>query len=563
MKRSLLILLGFLLLTFNSLCSQSEEDINFLRPPQNLKDIKIEYRRNIKGNFIEEALRRVSPKFTRLYNLRSHAPWAYGDLDPDYKRAPKAAIESFKDLKFGIRIHWGVYSMNGSNPSWSIWPLKGQLDHDDLANADYKEEWPKDDLLISERANPTPAYPTRGLSNDEYIEYTKKYCTFYQEFNPTGFNAEEWAKIFIRAGFKFAVLTSKHHDGFSMFDTMTKTTALRKINQNGNTKYEIVWLNYSIMDTPYKKDIVKQFVSAMRENGLAVGLYFSNPDWMDYYARFGACNLFRDSTYTIESDPEGYVRYAQRHREQLRDLTENYGTVDFLSLDHGLSIDLWDEFKTTLKIIRKNQPNIMIRHRGIGDWGDYFSPEGWHPDNYYDVRIHNRKPWTVIGSTGLHPGYSLPKDQKLEPIDSLIHKLIVIVSIGGNLQVGFGPGPDGKFDKAVVNYLEKIGDWLKINGEAIYSTRPRFIYKEGDSIRFTRSKDHSKIYAIALHWPGQKLILKSVNAVPESSINLLGYEKPLSWTQSDNELTIYIPEELQNENNRACKYAYAFRINTK
>ena len=129
--------------------------------------------------------------------------------------------------------------------------------------------------------------------------------------------------------------------------------------------------------------------------------------------------------------------------------------------------------------------------------------------------------------------------------------------------VGIGPDGQGEFHKKAVDVLEEAGEWLRINGEAIYSTRPRAgeMYKEGENIRYTRTKDNKHIYAIALQWPGEALNLKLAFPEAGSHIYLLGYDKPLEWNYSDNGgITVKMPEFLQDEKNRPCKYAYSFRI---
>jgi alpha-L-fucosidase len=498
-----------------------------------LARIRLEYKTDIqKGNYYEEALRGSSKRFhNELQWVRILAPWA-DEVDSDYKHAPPEAIERFRDLKFGLRIHWGVYSMNGSNPSWSLWYDAGQLG-------------PRD-----------PTYPSRGLSNDEYLEYIKRYCTFYQDFNPVGFDPAQWADMMVRSGFQFFVFTAKHHDGFSMFRTSTFVNALHR---NPDGRYENARIHYSIDDTPFKRDITREVVAAARQRGLAVGLYFSNPDWMDYDARFSEFNLFRDPTYTRQSDPEGWKRYLMRHREQLRELATNYGRIDILSFDHGLPMDAWPELKETVKIIRRLQPEVMMRDRGIGRWGDEFTPEGWHPDDLYDERTYGAKPWSVIAvGTGRHPGYSPPEVQTYPSVDTLVRNLVMIVSAGGSLQLGFGPGPDGRFDPRMVQIMAEMGDWLRVNGEAIYATRPRSVFREGNDIRFTRTKDHKYVYAMSLKWPGEALLLRSVRARTGSKIYLLGSPQPLAWTQNSEGLTIQLPREL--EVNRPCRHAYAWKI---
>jgi len=259
---------------------------------ERLGKIRFEYKTEVqKGNYYEEALRVASDRFHKqLHWVRMLAPWAE-QVDPGYRHASAQAVERFRDFKFGLRIHWGVYSMNGSNPSWSLWRPIGQL-----GGAD-------------------PSYPSRGLSNLDYVEYIKRYCTFYQDFNPTGFNADEWADMMKRAGFQFFVFTTKHHDGFSMFHTKTFVNALQR---DGEGSYENVLIHYSLENTRFRRDVLRELVDSARKRDLGIGLYFSNPDWLDYDGRFAEHSLFRDPTYTRQSDPEGWKRFLARHREQLQ-----------------------------------------------------------------------------------------------------------------------------------------------------------------------------------------------------------------------------------------------------
>jgi alpha-L-fucosidase len=145
----------------------------------------------------------------------------------------------------------------------------------------------------------------------------------------------------------------------------------------------------------------------------------------------------------------------------------------------------------------------------------------------------------------------------------IVKNLVDIVAKGGNFMVGIGPDASGRFHPKVVSALQEAGEWLKVNGEAIYATRPREgeLWKEGDSIRFTRSKDQRFVYAISLGWPGKTITLKSVQARPGSSIVMLGVKEPLRWHKDDNgSLVIDIPVALQEEANRPCKLAYAVKI---
>ena len=129
------------------------------------------------------------------------------------------------------------------------------------------------------------------------------------------------------------------------------------------------------------------------------------------------------------------------------------------------------------------------------------------------------------------------------------------------MQVGFGPGPDGRFHPNVVKFLYKFGDWLKVNGEGIYATRPRDDgqWKDGDNIYYTRSKDNRYVYAIVTKWPGKTLSLQTMKPKVNSNVTMLGYDKPLHW-QVDDTLHINIPDQLQEPQNRPCEHAWVFRI---
>jgi len=526
-KNTTIVLLLLLMINFIS-CGIKES---------NKKEIpEISYIGNIQtGNAFEKTV-----KGKNLAQKRGFVtPWTH-KVDKDYAHASKKAHKKFDDHKIGIRIHWGVYSLNGSNPSWSLWNKaeKGTL--------------------------------TETKKKIKYIDYVKEYCTLYQDFNPVKYKPKEWAKLFKECGMQFAVLTTKHHDGFSMFDTKTTVNALEKTKgADGKLTYKQIRNHYSIMDTPYNKDIIASFCDAMRTEDLGVGLYFSNPDWMDYDFRFDMRNLYRDTTYTLSSNPDGYKRAAMRYRTQLLELSSNYGQLDRLSLDLGIPMDMWSYTKETLKEVRKLQPDMMIRRRGIGAWGDYFTPEGKTPvlpktdKNFYKKAKHiavKGMSWSKIGATGNHPGYS-PDLKAIDP-EPVIESLIEIVSLGGNLQLGFGPSSEGEFHPESIKLLKKLGAWLKVNGEAIYHTRGRdgANYKESKTVAFTKSKKDKTVYALVTKMPEKQLHLKTVKAKKGSKITLLGYHKELKWTQNNKGLFIKIPEELKKPENRPCKYAWSFKI---
>lgn len=431
-------------------------------------------------------------------------------VSPGYHHAPDEAVEAFKDLKFGIRIHWGLYCMIGSDASWA------------LAGAN-REFW---DI----------------------------YNVLYQFFNPTDFDADAWMDLFQRGGIKFFTFTTKHHDGFSMWPTKTTQKSIKLtpkgFGQGGVEYYETVTQNYSIMDGPYKKDIVRAVVEAGRKKGMGIGLYYSHVDWHDPAFAWDPFNEYYDPSFTPSSDPERWRTFIDQEREQVRDLMTRYGHVDYLDFDIGWPEAAAKDMAEIALMVRNLQPNVIMRNRGIGAYGDYYTPERTIPEG------PSHGLWKVIYPCGQAFSY-LPNDI-YKPAEWVLETLIGITAKGGNFEVGFGPMPNGAWPQETVQRLEYVGAWLKVNGEAIYNTRPRKVIRERNSVWFTRSKDNRYVYAISTVWPGSTFSVRSVHAAHGSRVSMLGVDQPMRWRQSERGLIIEIPQEVAE--NKPCKQAYAFKI---
>ena len=454
---------------------------------------------------------------------------------PEYRWAPSAAYEAFRDMKFGVRIHWGIYSVAGYD----------------------KESWP---FL-------TKSFPERAQYNE-----------IYKTWNPKGFDADEWMNLFAESGLKMFAFTTKHHEGFSMFDTKTRVRQRTNWAAPGGPKIEICDLAYSIMETPFKRDIVGELSHAAHKRNLKIALYFSHPDWYDAdfrpYAyhplqvpsavkldpemKNAKARLDDRIVMTPDPTPAEVTRMMTRHRAQLTELLTKYGHIDMLSLDQWLGPEVWPQLRQTLLDIRKIQPDVMLRARGIGNYGDYYTPEGFVPGSKENTNV----PWMVIYP--LAKGFSYDADPAhYKGTGWIVNNLVDTVAKGGSLQVGVGPDANGRFHPTAVEQLKEAGRWLKVNGEGIYATRPRegSLWQEGDEIRFSRTKDRRYIYAFAQKWPGTSLHLQSVTAKGGSQIHLLGFAEPLRWRQDPaTGLVIDLPANLQDEAKRPCKYAWAFRI---
>ena len=456
---------------------------------------------------------------------------------PQYQWAPPTAYESFQDMKFGIRIHWGIYSI------WHRGP----------------ESW-----------------PYLGMS----FEDRQTYNNLYRTWNPAGFDADAWMEIFRESGMRMFAFTTKHHEGFSMFDTATRVKQRANWTAPGGPKIESCDLAYSIMETPFRRDIVKELCDAAHRRDIKIDFYFSHPDWYDADFRPYVCHPFqipssrdwmtaRDVQMTHERlddrvvvvpdpSPAEVTRMMERHRAQLVELMTNYGKIDMICLDMWLGSRVWPELRKTLLRVRELQPHVMLRRRGIGNYGDYYTPERAVPE----AQESSGKPWLTIYPLGTDFSYD-PDGAKYKGTQWIVQNLVDTVAKGGGLQIGVGPSPHGEFHPEAIRQMKAAGAWLKVNGEAIYATRPRqgALWSEGDSIRYTRSKDSRFVYAIFTEWPGKQVVLKSIRPRVDSQIHLLGSQADLHWSfDSEKGTTVTLPENLQQPDNRPCSYAWSLKF---
>lgn len=463
----------------------------------------------------------------------------YVELQPeaDYRHTSEAARQAFYDWKFGVRIHWGLYSLNA---------LQG-------------ESWPFLQMDYSER---------------------QAYQQLYRQFNPQGFHADDWMAFFQRAGLKCFAITTKHHEGFSLF--ATKTHVRQRINwaAPGGPQLEACDQAYSVMDAPFQRDIIAELCDAGRRWGMKIDFYFSHPDWYDADFRpysyhplqtdrvYRAPQEYGDQGYVEdlnkriknilvmpEPSPEATDRMIQRHRAQLIELLTNYGPIDMVCLDMWLGQPAWPQLRETIKLIRQLQPEVMLRIRGIGNYGDYYTPEGYVPGAPGNTAM----PWMVIYPLGRTFSYD-PLARGYKGARWLIHNLVDVVAKGGNFMPGIGPDAEGRFHPRAIQDLEAAGAWLRVNGVAIYATRPWRHWRQGQSIRYTCSKDGQTVYATSLRWPGRRLRLKSVRLGSTGQVRLLGIEQPLAWRNTSHGLVVELPESLQTPAQRPCRYAYSFAI---
>ena len=475
---------------------------------------------------------------------------------PEYRNAPTAACEAFQDMKFGVRIHWGIYS---------IWHRGA-------------ESWPFLPMSFADR---------------------QQYMSLYKTWNPSAFDANQWMDTFQQAGMKMFAFTSKHHEGFSMFDTRTRVRSRANYTAPGGPRMESCDLAYSIIETPFRRDVVRELTDAAHRRNIKIDLYFSHPDWYDadfrpYVAHplqvpssaqlqspqdipFTRQKLGDRAVLVPDPSPAEAARLIARHRAQLVELLTNYGAIDMLCLDMWLSPGLWPELRKTILELRRLQPNVMLRNRGIGNYGDYYTPERVVPG----TSPTSEKPWFTIYPLGTDFSYE-PDPAKYKGTQWIVHNLADTVAKGGGLMIGVGPSALGEFHPEAVRQMKEAGAWLRVNGEAIYATRAREgtgwsergigslpIGATGDNhvdIRYTRTNPANKsarpyTYAIVTAWPGREITLASVRPKPNSTVTLLGLPAPIPFTfDAARGTTFTLPESLQQPSNRPCDHAWTLRL---
>ncbi|MDX2188226.1 MAG: alpha-L-fucosidase [Bacteroidota bacterium] len=310
----------------------------------------------------------------------------------------------------------------------------------------------------------TYAIPARGewvksvekIPNEQYIKY-------FEQFNPYLFDAKEWARTAKQAGMKYVVLTAKHHEGFALWDTKLS--------------------DYKITNTPFKRDLIKEYVEALRAEGIKVGLYFSIIDWYHPdYPKYKDPHHPMSGVEKYKDEKTNWDNYLKFMHGQVRELCTNYGQIDVMWFDFSygeMKGEKW-KAKELVQMVRSLQPNIILNNRLLGDGatafdenslGDFETPEQAVPDSMRVDAKGKMIPWESCLTLNNSWGYNR-YDNNWKSTQLVIHTLVNCVSKGGNLLLNVGPDANGKIPAKSLEILGEVGNWMQRNGNSIYGCGP-------------------------------------------------------------------------------------------
>ena len=406
----------------------------------------------------------------------------------------------YRAAKFGMFIHWGAYSVASVEASWPI-------------------------------MEPNIAW---HITEPEYV-------LLYKRFNPTQYSPEAWVELARQAGQRYMVITTKHHDGFCMFDSALT--------------------DYKITSTPYGKDVIAMLAEAAREVGMPIGFYYSPPD-MHHPGYRDTSKLVKDTWHGDASRPE-WATYLNYMEGQLRELLTNYGPVALIWFD-GLDRVERYQGQRFINLIHELQPAALVNNR-IGVDGDFVTPEQEIPDRIPTTSAAKGSqgaaesqasaPATVPSPADfqlwetcmtINDTWAYNKhDQKFKSVKELIQDLANVASKGGNFLLDVGPTPEGTIQPEFVERLQAMGEWMKVNGDSIYGTT----YGPWQNLPWGKTTAKGKtVYLHVFDWPTKAELEVPALKARVSQITVLATGQKAQFKQEKGRLTIAVPSAAPDPN---------------
>lgn len=384
------------------------------------------------------------------------------------QKAKNDKMDWFSDAKLGIFIHWGIYSVNGISESWSF--FNGYTSYSDYYNQ------------------------TKGFSAKNY-------------------NPKQWVDLIKNSGAKYAVITSKHHDGIALWNT----TADKGLSTTKNTLA--------------RRDVLTPFVSELKKSGLKTGIYYSLPDWShpnyDIFTR-------TEKRYDYKQNPERFQKFVDFYQYQLKEISQLYNPdLYWFDGDWEHSAQEWKTADTRKLLLAKN-PRTIINAR-LTEQGDYDTPEQGIP-----MQSPSAKHWELCYTMNDSWGYQ-GDDKNYKSSNQLIRTLVECISMGGNLLLDIGPKEDGTIPQEQVDILKDIGRWTKKHSEAIYGTE-KGISQKYFSGKSALSKDKKSLFLYFNDDQNGKLWLRNIASEIEK-IKLVGEGISLKYNKLENDIWIDYPKE--------------------
>jgi alpha-L-fucosidase len=477
--------------------------------------------------FSATQMKRAAVELRAIQTVNDRGPWKPTWESLDQHKAP----EWFLDAKLGVMLNWGMHSV----PAWdrkrggAMYPdaYGVAMYTDDSVRAHHAQHWGAD------------------FQWDDFVPLFKA-----ESYDPNAL-----VQLFERAGARYVITMSKHHDGVAWWDSQ--------------------WTKRNFVQMGPKKDLLTPLTAAARKRGLKVVLYFCYEEWAtamlgqddkpcyrqwDWGTYAGMHPLTPDSRRRVSGNIPVRNYYDQYMTPLVKEMIDRFDP-DALWQD--------GEWATPTEILRSRELVAYFYNQAVGRKEVYVNDRygkgtrdkhGDVFDSEYNTSQSYTHSWEECQGISQSFAYNYEdNEESLGQPTRLVHMFIDIVSRNGNLAIIGGPKASGVYPENVVRRVVALGAWLKVNGEGIYATRVLPPYQEG-SIRYTRSKDGKFAYAICKQWPGKRLALKGVRAEEGASITMLGAPEPLAWQQDDQGLTIAIPETLQDEKARPCQHAWVIRI---